>query len=78
MALSVEKLAEIKLQLEARATLLEMDAACLREDAACKTLEPEIAGMRLKAAQMQDIQAAQVRGLIACIEEELGREKADT
>lgn len=74
MALSVEKLAAIKLALEARAALLEMDAACLREDAACKTLEPEIAGMRLKTAQMQDVQAAQVRGLIACIEEEMGHE----
>ena len=78
MALSVEKLAAIRIELGTRAALLEMEASCLRVDAECETLNPEAAGMRMKAAQICGVQAAQVRGLIACIEEEMGREEADT
>jgi hypothetical protein len=78
MALSVEVLAGIKLQLESRAALLEMEAAHLREDAAYITMPEESAERRRRAAVWNDAEAAKVRGLIACIEEELGREKADT
>ena len=78
MALSVEVLAGIKLQLESRAALLEMEAANLREDAEYQTMPEESAEMRRRAAVWNEAEAAKVRGLIACIEEELGREKADT
>ena len=74
MALSVEVLAGIKLQLESRASLLEMEAANLREDAACITLPEESAESRRRAAVWNETEAAKVRGLIACIEEDLGRE----
>ena len=78
MALSVEVLAGIKLQLEARAELLEMEAANLREEAEYITMPEESAEMRRRAAVWSDVEAAKVRGLIASVEEELGREKADT
>lgn len=78
MALSVEVLAGIKLQLESRAALLEMEAANLRLEAECQTMPEESAEMRRRAAVWSEAEAAKVRGLIACIEEELGREKADT
>ena len=78
MALSVEVLAGIKLQLESRAALLEMEAANLREDAEYITMPEENAEMRRRAAVWNEAEAAKVRGMIACIEEELGREKADT
>lgn len=78
MALSVEVLAGIKLQLESRAALLEMEAANLREDAEYITMPEESAESRRRAAVWNETEAAKVRGLIACIEEELGREKADT
>lgn len=74
MALSVEVLAGIKLQLESRAALLEMEAANLREDAEYITMPEESAESRRRAAVWNETEAAKVRGLIACIEEELGRE----
>jgi hypothetical protein len=78
MALSVEVLAGIKLQLESRAALLEMEAANLREDAEYITMPEENAEMRRRAAVWNEAEAAKVRGMIACIEEELGHEEADT
>lgn len=74
MALSVEVLAGIKLQLESRAALLEMEAANLREDAEYITMPEESAESRRRAAVWSEAEAAKVRGMIACIEEELGRE----
>lgn len=73
MALSVEVLAGIKLQLESRAALLEMEAANLREDAEYITMPEENAEMRRRAAVWNEAEAAKVRGMIACIEEDLGR-----
>ena len=74
MALSVEVLAGIKLQLESRAALLEMEAANLREAAEYITMPEESAERRRRAAVWSDAEAAKVRWMIACIEEELGRE----
>ena len=78
MALSVEVLAGIKLQLEARAGFLGGQAAELRLDAQMPGLPEESAEMRIRAAVWSDVEAAKVRGLIASVEEEMGREKADT
>ena len=74
MALSVEVLAGIKLQLEARAVFLGGQAAELRLDAQMPGLPEESAEMRIRAAVWNETEAAKVRGMIACIEEELGRE----
>ena len=75
MALRVEVLAGIKLQLEARAALLEMEAANLREEAEYITMPEESAEMGRRAAVWNEAEAAKVRGMIVCIEEELGRRK---
>lgn len=78
MALSVEVLQEIQYELIWRAITLETEAENLREDLNEDYLTEECKAMSRKAAAECDAEAARVRGLIACIEEELGREKADT
>jgi hypothetical protein len=78
MALSVEVLQEIQHELNWRVITLETEAENLREDLNEDYLTEECKAMSRNAAAGCDAEAAKVRGLIACIEEELGREKADT
>lgn len=78
MALSVEVLREIRDELNWRVITLETEAENLREEAEYITMPEESAEMRRRAAVRSDVEAAKVRGLIASVEEELGREKADT
>lgn len=78
MALSVEVLREIRDELNWRVIMLETEAENLREDLSAEYYTPEVKEMSRKAAAECDVEAAKVRGLIASVEEELGREKADT
>ena len=74
MALSVEQLAEIMVQLEVAAVQYKFFAQQWRAEAALDKLPPQEKEMREKGALRCDVEAAKCRGLIAAIEEELGHE----